>query len=195
MVHHIYQTKGVVLGSVSTGESNRFYKIYTEELGLIGATAQSVREAKSKLRYSLQHYSFVNLNLVYGRSGWKIINASEGDVFSVLKKDGFPQKIFAHLCSLIIRLVHGETQDKIIFEIIVSLASYLNTHEVSERVAPFVVALAVLRLLARLGYIDPAPYELFVKEVEFSDELIVSFEKFHNKATRDIAHAIQSSHL
>lgn len=195
MVHHIYQTKGVVLGSVSTGESNRFYKIFTEELGLVGATAQSVREAKSKLRYSLQHYSFVNLNLVYGRSGWKIINASEGDVFPVLKKDGFSQKIFAHLCSLIIRLVHGETQDKIIFDNLRLLAVYLNAHKVTEHTAPLVEALAVLRLLARLGYIDPVPYESFVKEVEFSNELIVLFEKFYDRATRDIAHALQSSHL
>ncbi len=48
MSHSIYHTEGFVIASQDTGEANKYYKIYTKDFGLIGATAQGVRHLKSK---------------------------------------------------------------------------------------------------------------------------------------------------
>ena len=57
MSHYRYKTEAFILGSISTGEANRFIDIFTKELGRIRATARSVREERSKLRFSLQDFS------------------------------------------------------------------------------------------------------------------------------------------
>ncbi|HFC76631.1 MAG TPA: hypothetical protein ENJ27_00135 [Candidatus Moranbacteria bacterium] len=73
-MHNIYNTEGIVLSSFGVGEANKFFHIFTRELGLIQATAQSVRELKSKNRYGLQDFSVSDFSLVRGRDIWRITN-------------------------------------------------------------------------------------------------------------------------
>jgi len=63
-MHHIYHTHGFILSSRNNGEANRMLMIYTREMGLIRAVAQGIRLHKSKLRFTLQDFSYVNVDLV-----------------------------------------------------------------------------------------------------------------------------------
>lgn len=195
MTYHIYRTRGLILGSVSVGESNRFYKIFTEELGLIGATAQSVREERSKLRFSLQNYAWVKLDLVRGKSGWKIISGAEDRAYAFIKKEGSAQKIFARACLLIVRLVHGEEQDQKLFEDLLSVAEFLEKNSLPQSLETYFETLLTLRVLVRLGYIDPAPYTADFLGSNFSVDILESFSLLHEMAVRDIRSALEASHL
>lgn len=76
MSHEIYTTKGYIISSEGKSESDKNFFILTKDLGLIRATAQGVRKIESKLRYSLQDFSFSEISFVMTKAGWRITSAS-----------------------------------------------------------------------------------------------------------------------
>lgn len=195
MSHHIYHTRGIILGSVPTGESNRFYRIFTEELGLVGATAQSVREGKSKLRYSLQDFSFVSVDLVRGKEVWRITSAGEWRSLPGIKGNTARTKLFARVCSLTARLLQGEGRERELFADMVGVADFLETRVVPEQLLVALETLAVLRALVYLGYLDPEGYEKFLEPGAYSSELLEEFESIRSKILPKINEALKASHL
>ncbi|TAN36569.1 DNA repair protein RecO [Patescibacteria group bacterium] len=195
MSHHIYHTHGIILSSISVGESNRFYKIFTEELGLIGATAQSVREGKSKLRYTLQDLSLVTVDLVRGKEVWRIVSAGAWRQCNTIKDDHARLKLFARSCALLSRLLHGEGCDQELFDEIVRVADFLEKKEIPENLSLSFEILVALRILVHLGYLDPKEYGKFLTAEAYSLETLVEFEKIRLVAAIKINEALKASHL
>ena len=195
MSYHIYHTRGIILGSVPVGESNRFYKIFTEEMGLVGATAQSVREGKSKLRYTLQDFSFVSVDLVRGKEMWRITSAGEWRAFPETKMDMARTKLFARICSLSSRLLQGEGCEQELFADIVGAADFLETRAVPEHFLASFETLAAMRVLAYLGYLDSEGYEKFLKPGVYSREILEEFESVRTEIIPKINEALKASHL
>lgn len=161
----------------------------------MGATAQSIREQKSKLRYSFQNYAWVKLDLVRGKAGWKIINGSEGEVFRFMKRSGAEQKMFARICLFVMRLVQGEVRDSAVLEILLSLANFLETNKISQQLEITLETLVTLRILIKLGYADPSRYKDFDTANEISLSLLASFESVREDAVKDIKASLSASHL
>lgn len=195
MSHHIYHTRGVILGSTPSGESNRFYKIFTEELGLVGATAQSVREGKSKLRYALQDLSLITVDLVRGKEMWRIVSAGAQRPFEAIKNDAIRLKLFARFCALLSRLIHGEGRDQELFDEIEQVANFLEEHTIPHILALSFETLATLRVLAHLGYVNSAGYEKYVSSRVYSLDLVEDFEKIRADVLLNIHEALRVSHL
>jgi len=72
MSYATYTTEALVCGSRNNNTSDRAYLLFTEEVGMIWASARSVREERSKQRYALQDFSLIRVSLVKGKSGWRI---------------------------------------------------------------------------------------------------------------------------
>lgn len=195
MSHHIYHTHGVILGSQPTGESNRFYKIFTLELGLVGATAQSVREGKSKLRYTLQDFSMVTIDLVRGKEVWRIVSAGAWRPLENIKKDSTRMELLAQFYSLLSRLLHGEGRDQGLFTEIVGVADFLEKEALPPMLTLSFETLTTLRVLAHLGYLDPRGYEQFLDGGGYSIRLLEKFEIVRLKALPKISEALNASHL
>lgn len=195
MTHHIYHTRGIILGSVPVGDSNRFYKIFTEELGLVGARAQSVREEKSKLRYVLQDLALINVDLVRGKEVWRITSAGEEASYPILKSDTIRLKLFARMCALSVRLIHGEGREDELFRDLLGALNFLEYTEISRELALSFETLATLRTLAWLGYLDPEPYEHFIKSGVWSLAILEDFEKIRTSVIPKINEALHSSQL
>ena len=196
MAHHIYHTKGLILGSVAIGESNRFYKIFTEELGLIGASAQSVREGKSKLRYALQDYSWIMLDVVRGREVWRITSAIPDTSRTSLSGDLNKQKVFARIASLMLRLVHGEVRQDDLFRDILHIQKFLERESLPVEFMNSFEVLSALRIFARLGYISEENYTEVIMGEEYSLEILALFQRdFEKRAINDINKALRESHL
>ena len=195
MAHHIYHTRGIILGSVPIGESNRFYKIFTEELGLVGASAQAIREGKSKLRYALQNYSWIFVDLVRGKEVWRITSAREEDVGVVVKHNGNLLKPFARICALVLRLVHGEVRDDALFQELLNVAKFLDLGIIPGKLVASFEALVAVRILVQQGYLEPIPYQKYVDTREFSVEMLEAFEPLCAQAIIDINNALHESHL
>lgn len=192
MSHHIYHTRGLILGSIPTGESNRFYKIFTEDLGLVGATAQAVREGKSKLRYSLQDLSWVHLDLVHGREVWRITSAIEAEREMRNAEYGV---LFARVCALVRRLLHGEGQNSALFKELVAITEFLERESVALDDRVSFEALAAMRVLAHLGYFNTEHYKDFTIARMWSRELLEAFGRVRPTAIRDINRALKETHL
>lgn len=195
MSHPIYHTRGIILSSTEAGEANRYYRIFTEDYGLIGALAQSVREEKSKLRYVLQDLSFINVDLVRGKDIWRITGATSLQHFESLKTNYAQLKFFARLAALILRLVQGETPDKKLFHEIFSVADFLDEHSVPREYEFALETLIALRVLTHLGYMDPSVHEEFLLPHEYSTALVESFEKNSKRAVVRVNEALAASHL
>ncbi len=77
MSYHLYQTKGVVLDSRNIGEENELLFVFTKELGLVSVFAKSIKKAESKLRPSLQKFSWVWLSLIKGKTNIRVTGVIE----------------------------------------------------------------------------------------------------------------------
>lgn len=195
MSHHIYHTRGLILGSIPIGESNRFYKIFTEELGLVWASAQAVRMEKSKLRYSLQDFSWVTLDLVRGREVWRITSAREEAPLPRLKADTERFKIFMRLCALVSRMIHGERQEKELFADLFNLVNFLESTNLPDGLVFSLETLARARILARLGYLGDVFNGQFAKTGEWSLSILEMFKGEREVVASKISEALNASHL
>ncbi len=86
-MHHIYHTEGIILGSKAYGEAGKCYYIFTKDLGMIFASAQGVRKISSKLRYVLQDFSYIKLDLVRGKDFWRLTSASKTNALESIAKN------------------------------------------------------------------------------------------------------------
>ncbi len=195
MTHHIYHTQGVILSSTPAGESNRFYKIFTEELGLVGATAQAVREGKSKLRYTLQDFSLVTVDLVRGKEVWRIVSTGGWRSLENIKGDPVRIKILARFYALLSRLLQGEGRDQELFTEIVGVADFLEKQIIPQELVLSFETLTMLRTLVHLGYMDGAGYEQFLESGVYTIVLLGEFELVRAGVLSKINEALSASHL
>jgi recombinational DNA repair protein (RecF pathway) len=145
MSYTVYTTPAIVLASWDRGEDNIAFDLFTEELGRVIAEARGITKLSSKLRFALQLYSFANVSLIHGKSGWRLINAEpRSNVyydFMGKKKD-----IFIESIELIRRLMPFEERYTEIFANIQHLSKFVTVGD-SEKLVVFA------NLLWRLGYL------------------------------------------
>jgi DNA repair protein RecO len=129
MAHHVYQTEGIVLGGIRTGEANKQLALFTKELGLVSAAAQGIRLLKSKLRYSLQEYTVGSFALVRGKNVWRITSAqSSSNLHTSLQDRQNAFLAIARILSLIERLVRGEERHPELFATVLSGTEYIQNN-------------------------------------------------------------------
>lgn len=144
-----YHTDALVLGSIERGEADRFYTLYTKELGLVKARASAVRRESSRMRYALMHYATASISLVRGTRGWRVAGATArgGDW-------GTPTGLaaFARVVQLVIRLVPEEEKNESLFSILTE-ARRAFAQESCDNGAT-IELLCVARTLHALGYLS-----------------------------------------
>lgn len=151
-MHHIYHTEGIILGSRNSGEAGKYYRIFTRDLGMVGASASGVRKMSSKLRYILSDFAYVRLDLVRGNNFWRVTSASKTNSLEGLAKDPLTLKILANLSRLLQKLLAGEEPNSELFGDLLESLRFLEREKEEEKVRD-IEAIIVLRLLDKLGYI------------------------------------------
>ncbi len=153
-MYHLYHTPALVLGSAPTGEASRTILLFTRELGLVSARAQGVRLARSKLRYHLTDFSYIDAWLVRGREVWRLANAvSRANFFSALSERPPARLCLGRAVLLLRRLLPPEEKHEKLFDAVVSCAALLQSRAcVSEELRDIEILLA-LRILFHLGYL------------------------------------------
>ena len=154
MAHHRYHTEALVLGSTPIGEANRFIDMFTEDLGRVRAVARSVREERSKLRFSLQDFSISDVCLVRGRDVWRVVGAQNKYNFhQELKEREEERDMTLRLLSLLKRLLNGEEENKALFKVVKDALMFIKTNEPSKEELNSFECLVALRVLYNLGYL------------------------------------------
>lgn len=192
-MYKIYQTDGFILGSSPSGEADKYFYIFTRELGFITATARSVRSDKSKLRPLLQDFSLVALALVRGRDIWRITGVST--IIWPLSLTGESRALWARISNLLRRLLQGEGRNDALFEILGQSFQFLGTKRETSELADLEV-LSVLRILKVLGYMAAdASIGRFLKDADITGPLLEEMQKFRQIALFRINQSLRETHL
>ncbi len=197
MAHHMYHTPGLVLSSRGVGEANSLFNIFTRELGMIEASAQAVREVKSKLRFSLRDFSLSELSLVRGKQGWKITSAVLDNNFSDKYGPGSNSlRVAARVSNLLQRLVAGEEKNERLFDMVGAALRFLSTETLSEDELANAECILVLSILHELGYLqDESAFRPFIGEVSWSRELVCSAAPLRSKIVAQINTSLRESQM
>lgn len=197
MAHHIYQTDAFILNGINVGDSNRYIDIFTRDMGFVRASAQGARHEKSKLRYSLQNYTYSFFSLVRGREIWRITGASYvHNTFYDLAHNNLKNILCTRIFSVLRRLLHGEEKNEFLFEIIVSFIDFLKNNELSSSNLKYLESLVILRILHSLGYIsNENRFSEFLEDTNFNMLLLENIGNIEKYAMKEINQALEASHL
>jgi hypothetical protein len=148
--------RGIVVARRSSGEGSVRVSLYTDALGLVSALAKSAREERSKLRPHLQVGTLGTFTLVKGRDVWRITGAlnAENSYFALAGKPE-AQAASARVLSIVRQFVRGEGSDPYLFSALFDFFRALSGMGMEDM--PAAECVAILRLLAALGYIGEDP--------------------------------------
>ena len=192
-MHHIYHTEGIILGSGNYGETGKYYAIFTRDLGMIYASAQGVRKISSKLRFVLQDFAYLKIDLVKGKDFWRITSVSKTNKLENLSHPEF-FGTFVNISKLLKRLLAGEDPNKDLFVDLIGVLHILEKSKTKEELRN-IEAIIVLRVLNNLGYIGGNEIlQEFIKS-PFEEELVFKVPESRAKILHQINKALKETHL
>jgi DNA repair protein RecO len=134
-------------------EANKMFMIYTREMGLVRALARGVRLHKSKLRFTLQDFSYINVDLVRGKELWRVTSARHISSFPLARRSTHSLVLMTRVSKLLERLCTGESPNINIFDDFVQALYLLDSEDVSLSSREALELHLVLRIMNSLGYI------------------------------------------
>ena len=202
-MYQIYKSEGIVLGSSDFSEANKFIYIFTEEFGLISATAQSVRQIKSKLRSSLQKFSIVNLVLIRGRETWRITNTEfKQNLYYEFRQENKKLKVVINVLFLVKKLLAGEKHNEKLYKIIRKTFSFFEKNNLNPSEISAFENILLIRILHNLGYFDVGKqirgqniYERIVENDLYDYQVLLETETLKKDIIPDINEALLSTDL
>ncbi len=180
-----------------SGESDKYFYLFTRDLGVVIATAKSVRKPESKLSASLDDFSFGEFSLIKGKREWKITNARDShNLYRLFSKEKEKRATVIRILHLIKRLVVGEEMHEALFVSVSGGLSFLKkTHLTKEELLAF-QCVAILRILHLLGYGNEREiYESFVSTSAWSTSLLTDALLYIERMKTDIDIALEVSQL
>ena len=174
-MYHLYNTPALVLCSEPFGEGSKHFTLFTRELGLVRATATSVREERSKLRYGLQDFSYSEVTLVRGKEFWRLTRAESLFSAAAELRGHTPKlRMFGRIFKLLERLLAGEEKNEPLFAAVLESIRFVSGISDAKLVEGVEVIL-VLRILYLLGYLAPrAEFGSFLRDSSRWDEHIIA---------------------
>lgn len=193
-MHHIYHTEALILGSKNYGETGRYYFLLTKDLGMIYASAQGVRKMSSKLRYVLQDFSYIKVDLVQGKDFWRITSATKTNELEKVTKNPQTFKVFHNIARLLRRLLAGVEPNESLFADLVRGLSVLEQATEPDDLHN-IESIIVLRIVNNLGYIGESDVlENFIKS-PFEENLVFEASKNRRAIVKEINKALKETHL
>lgn len=193
-MHHIYHTEGIILESRNFGEAGKYYSIFTRDLGLVLASAQGVRKMSSKLRFILQDFSYLKIDLVQGKNIFRVTSASKTNELEQITKRPETFEVLANISRLLKRLLAGVEPNETLFNDFRKGLSILETAKTGEDLRN-IEAIMVLRIIHNLGYIggDEALHNII--QSPFEENIIYEVAKNRGKILTEINKALKETHL
>lgn len=193
-MHHIYHTEGIILGSRNFGEAGKHYSIFTRDLGMITATAQGVRKMSSKLRFVLQDFSYIKIDLVQGKNIFRVTNALKTNKLEQIAKQLHTFEVFINIARLLKRLLAGIEPNEALFTDLLNGLSILEKTQTKEDLRN-IEAIIVLRILNNLGYIGEDEILANLIKSPFEENLVFEISKDRTKVLHKINKALKETHL
>jgi len=195
-MHHKYHSAGFVLANFNSGEANKAYKIFTRELGLVIASAQSVRAPASKLRASLVDYSLGRFTFIQTRRGWRITDATtEKNLFFTFEENS-KLLLCSRFFSLLQKLLPDEEPNPELFDGFLNDMEFLNSNIFSTESFKNFECVIILKMLSSLGYLDKTgPWQPFIKTGKTNMAILEGFSPLRKQAIKEINVSFKESQL
>ena len=193
-MHHIYHTEGIILGSKNFGEAGKYYSIFTRDLGMVYASAQGLRKMSSKLRFVLQDFSYLKIDLVQGKDFWRLTNASKTNKLEQITKQPETFAVFVNIARLLRRLLAGVEPNEVLFSDLLHCLFVLEKVKTKEDLHDIEIII-VLRILNNLGYIGEDDKLEVLIQSPFQDNAIFEVSKNRRKILSQINKALKETHL
>ena len=153
----MYTTEALVCGSYERNGADRTLLLLTEALGMVYATARSIREERSRQRTALQDFSIARVSLINGRAGWRVGSVEAGPNVFLAADDRRTRAHIVRIMRLLRRYVHGELETATVYTLATTAIIALAREQVS---SPDTFTDVVLyRILYELGYVAPTATE------------------------------------
>lgn len=189
-MHPTYSMRALILGSTPAGDADKRICVLSKEQGIVWARAKSVREERSKLRYSLTDYVHTQVSLVRGKYGWRITGAVHVRTISNVHA----QAVFARLARLVQRLTVPDADGA--QRVYAPLAA---AHEALARNTALhdeIEILTALRILFALGYVAPrGEYQSVLQSAALDDDTMALVGGRRTLVLADINKALAESQL
>ncbi len=193
-MHHIYHTEGIILWSKNHGEAGKYYSIFTRDLGLVYASAQGVRKMSSKLRFVLQDFAYIKLDLVQGKDFWRVTSAGKTNSLQIICKNRGTFHVFSNIAKLLRRLLAGVEKNESLFADLVEGLIMLEKIDKKEDLRNL-EAILVLRILDNLGYIGGGSDLKGLIKSPFEEALLLQVSKSRPEVVSEINKALKETHL
>lgn len=145
------KSEAIILKTADANEVDRLLIVYSEKLGKINISAKGVKKPESKLRYSIEPISYVQMILVEGKNFLILKDSVIFDQFLKIKKDLEKLKIAGKLADLIDEAIVGEECDEEIWKLVLLTFEGLNEDKIYPK---SVISDFQKNLIKLLGY-DP----------------------------------------
>lgn len=186
MSYKTYTTEAIVCGNYNNNTADRSFLLFTEEAGMLYATARSVREERSKQRFALQDFSHIRVSLVKGKHGWRIGSVESLNNYFSAASDRATRGGVSAVMRLVRRFVTGEDPQSVVFADLCAALTQMQRDPV------LVTEHFTLRFLAALGYIAPHPaYQTQLDATAWWEDLV----PLPPEAGTAIERGLQASHL
>ncbi len=192
MAYVTYTTEAIVCGSWSRNTADGSYLLFTKEAGMLYADARSVREERSRQRYSLQEFSHIRVSLVKGKAGWKIGSVTSLKNYYHEAYDKIARGSVVSVIRLLRRFVRGEEPAPDLYHYVSELLALLAC-PVPQRT--FVQIVAQVEVLARLGYVDVRKLPPALQHCALADIAAQHTSEIEQKIEQLYTHAVSVSHL
>lgn len=120
------RTEGIILKEADLNEVDRLLTVYTKDLGRVNVSAKGVKKLESKLRYSIEPISYVQLILVEGKNFLILKDAVLIDEFLKTKENIKKIKVAREITEIIDEAIIGEERDEGIWNLILTSFEELN---------------------------------------------------------------------
>lgn len=182
------------MGSKNFGEAGKYYSFFTRDLGMIYASAQGVRKMSSKLRFILQDFAYVKIDLVQGKDFWRVTSASKTGKLEGLSKNREIFGVVSNIANLLKRLLAGVEKNENLFTDLAKGLAILEKAQTPKDICDLEVII-VLRVLNHLGYIGGDETLQNLVKSPFAESMIFEVSKLRREALRQINKALKESHL
>jgi DNA repair protein RecO len=199
MAYHLYKTEGIVLDERSFGEANKIFYLLTPDLGLVAASAQGIRDLKSKLRYQISKYSLTRVVLVRGKETWKLTGAEGEHRWENIYSNKAKLTVVVKIFTLLRKFIRGEGQQLALYDDLKAALDYLDHFSplhYNETMLRAWEMVTVLRLLNHLGYVENEVVLMpFIQFDTWSSDILEQAVAARPAITKAINSGIRHSHI
>lgn len=192
MSYHTYTTEALVCGSFLHNTADKVFLLFTREVGMLYATAKSVREERSKQRFALQDFSLIRVSLIKGEQGWRVGSVEAKTNYFSQAEDRASRGSVVLLFKTLRRFIHGEESLPVLFDFCLSVLEGMGKIKGEKSFWDLVVQ---LKILDELGYVDQNNVPAGLKTAKFFELENFQADLSVPKLEQMIEKAVANSHL